>query len=738
MKQYAQKYLALNAAIGLGVISLGIQVVFIRLLLEVLQGNELFIGLALGIWLMGTSSGSILSSRLSQKQAVPNRIVFYVVPIFLLNYMLIKICPKLFHFIPGAPLPIASATLIILISLLPSSFICGALFPYLVKIIIKPGVLLPKQIARIYIYESIGSFLAAVMLNYFLFRYLSGFQALAICFLLFMICWSLPAFFNRKTRLPDKIGILAYLFIILLLIVAGTWGITRLNRIIYSPYQITRDHDTPYGNFKVMESGDQQVAYYQGKILYSTPDLQTVENRILIPLLNHPHPENVLIIGGNLAGYLPYLSKISSLKSVHYVEMDPALVRFQKEEITRQNPGNDLTLTFITSECRNYLSVSAHRYDIICLNEPEPSTLGLNRLYSETFFKLIRRHLKASGLYYFSIRSSENYINENLAIYIGILKNTLQREFAHVVILPGDENNFLCGSGASFGEFLSMWKERLAEYEIMPKYLTPTFMKYQLSEERMRAFEAQINRWQSTRHISDFNLNGYLAYFMTWSSLSGQKLTAVFKKLNESKILLVVSVCLALLAFRLFVMRVPSWLSLFNLFLVGAALIMLEVVLLYSYQVLFGTVYSGISIIFGLYLLGLAFGAGISTRQIIQAGARRLRITLLGMIAGCLILYLTGAFEWQIISSATVYNASRWMLYPSLIFFFGSMGGMYFAQVTSQYYTLHPSGNAGLTYGLDLGGAVLGALFSSVLLIPLMGIPGSLIFIGGILLLAMI
>ena len=161
--------------------------------------------------------------------------------------------------------------------------------------------------------------------------------------------------------------------------------------------------------------------------------------------------------------------------------------------------------------------------------------------------------------------------------------------------------------------------------------------------------------------------------------------------------------------------------------LVGGYSIALQIVFLLEYQILFGTVYSAMTIIFGLFMLGLAVGAaGLKLMINKFPGIQLARYGIAGFIILSLILFVPASLLPAYGFTDFLLVIVKWGLAPFLIFMNGFLTGGYFSLMTSQYYRLSPSSTAGITYGYDLAGSVVAAFVVSIILIPLFEIRGVL------------
>jgi spermidine synthase len=628
---------------------------------------------------------------------------------------------------------------IFICAILPTALLCGVLFPYITEqIFLLKKSTLSGSIARVYIWESIGSLVASLTLNFLLFHFFNSLQIILIFVFLFNLPYALwgrsgkSASFLRMTAIAVCSGIIFLFF-------TSSFILQNVHHFLHSPYSLLYERETPYGNIKLMKLEEQQVLMNQGIVEYTMPDPFNAEARTLVPILSHPAPQKLLLLGGNLSDYLPYLTKIKSLSSVVYVEKDPFLLQFQKKQLENQSGHHKLNLLFIQDDIRKFLGNTEEKFDVICLNQPEPTTLHLNRFYTVEFSEMVRNCLSSQGLYYFSIKSSENYLNPSLSRYIYLLQNTFQSTFQHVFIIPGDDNYFLVSETLQFYDLLQNWDNQLQKNHIMPDYFSAVYFKYRLSSERLASFSEQVKRWQYQEINTDFNLRGYVYHFSLWSKITAENFVAVFEFFQTYQHPVIAVFLLIFILLKTLFRKIEKYGLGFGLFMIGGISIALEVLILLEYQILFGTLYSGIAVIFGFFMLGLAAGAYWQENQKLKnITNKKFRAPIIGFLVVCVLLFLPIFIAKTINMSSLIFWGMRWMFIPAMIFLTGSLTGIYFSLTTRSYFIKYPDSFSGVTYGIDLAGGILSALFISTFLIPLLGITGLLLFLSLILLILLI
>jgi spermidine synthase len=168
----------------------------------------------------------------------------------------------------------------------------------------------------------------------------------------------------------------------------------------------------------------------------------------------------------------------------------------------------------------------------------------------------------------------------------------------------------------------------------------------------------------------------------------------------------------------------PNSVVAFNTGVCGAVLIVIEVVLVLVYQIIEGSVYKQMALIISLFMAGLAAGSAV-VRTLRGRGVYRLFMIQIGLAAYLGALYLL----FSIFPGSALENLghdSMLLLFSALAFVAGMFGGGQFCAAVE---SSEKARGAGL-YAADLIGASTGAIAGSLFLLPMLGIPKTLLTLG--------
>ncbi len=169
------------------------------------------------------------------------------------------------------------------------------------------------------------------------------------------------------------------------------------DRIIYS-------ETTPYQTL-VLTKGKEDIRLYIDRVIQfsSVDEYRYHEALVHIPMSLAPYKKQVLILGGGEALAAREVLKYNKLEQVNVVDIDPAIFELAKthphlkklNEHSMENPK----LISTPADAMVFLSESETLYDVIISDLPDPTNDNLSRLYSEEFYKLVKKRLTPNGIF---------------------------------------------------------------------------------------------------------------------------------------------------------------------------------------------------------------------------------------------------------------------------------------------------------------------------------------------------
>jgi len=478
----------------------------------------------------------------------------------------------------------------------------------------------------------------------------------------------------------------------------------------WAPLSLVESKDTAYGTLHVLKTEEQISLYSNSVPIYTFPDLASAEELAHFPLLHKPDAEKVLLIGGGSGEELRQILKYPHTQ-VDCVELNPEIIRmsfrFLPEEVLR--PFRSPRVHIFYEDGIAFLDKVTQKYDAILLNLPDPSSALINRFFTREFFLSAREKLHPDGIISFRVSSAENYISQELQDYLSSLYYTLKSVFPAVEIIPGDTNIFLASS-----RLPPLNAETLTE-GIRSLNLNNTFVIPELLSSRLNPL--RVSTLKDTILSGEKKLNHDLApisYFFNsvlWSKQFKSFESDFFSTLSRLSSFWLLDIPLILFVFILFVLGLKrtqkSTFYLTPLIVMGLTTLIVEIITIICFQTVHGFLYQKISLLFASFMMGLFVGAIFGQKMKIRFGH-------MIQIQSGLILLIT-------ISIFFIQKRPSEILFFVFLFFLGLCNGDLFI-VSNQLYFKEKK-NYGLGYGLDLMGSFVGAIATSAILIPLLGLP---------------
>ena len=119
-----------------------------------------------------------------------------------------------------------------------------------------------------------------------------------------------------------------------------------------------------------------------------------------LPLLFNPAPRDVLLVCYGVGSTLSGICAYPQVQQVDVVEISPQVV--EADVFFRDFNGgalDDPRVSMHIADGRNFLLSGTTRYDVITLEPPPPTHVGVVNLFSLEFYRLCRRRLSETGLF---------------------------------------------------------------------------------------------------------------------------------------------------------------------------------------------------------------------------------------------------------------------------------------------------------------------------------------------------
>ncbi|MDP2941655.1 MAG: spermine synthase, partial [Candidatus Omnitrophota bacterium] len=482
------------------------------------------------------------------------------------------------------------------------------------------------------------------------------------------------------------------------------------------------NRNSPYGNIALTAKAGQKTFFYNGATIITTPDPDTafVEEFGNFPLLFHPAPRQVLVVGAGAGGLLNEILKHPHVR-IDYAELDPLIIKMLKLypcELTERELS-DKRVNLINSDGRRFLHKTRIRYDLILIGLSQPSDLITNRLFTEEFFSLAKTRLNKNGIIALWLPGSLTYISKELRDLNACILNGLNARFVNTRVIPGDYNIILASDWQGLiGVTAAELSGRLAKLGIKTSLLNPAYLEYRLGEGWVKWFNQ--SQAQATQEINrDLQPFAVFQMLIFWNKQFSFRLARVLQALQGLNLKLILSAIavISILLLPIFRRR-PKFSIAYCIATTGFFGMLVNLLLIFSFQVFYGCLYYMLGLLIAVFMAGIASGSALITRSIDRLQSPvKLLIRLEVMIA-----LFTLALGWAL-TRFSGWVSSYWVFIP-LFFLPGFLLGLEFPLASRIY--LGNKGEVGATVGLlcaaDLLGGWVAGILGGIIFLPILGL----------------
>jgi len=688
----------------LGFYSIGGQVLLLRELVSSLNGDELFIGTALFGWLVSVAVGAYLGGRPRLKIGST---ALFMGGIILLPIMLIavRLSPLVVTDLVGEIIPFSSAAVISSIMMLPVGIISGWLFPS----ITREGPTPAGSIVKVYLLEGIGAFVGGAAILILVGGILSALQmAVAV---------GVIVLGGNLLSSPGRLVLRAILVTAgaLLLLIITHHAVKTLegceDRIKYGPYQVEMSFDTHYGHQTILSRNSTYTLLTDNTIEAAYPDLLTTENLLIPPLAYKPSARKVLFIGRAEFGLMQLAD---SLPDLSITALDPRQVLSPKIDEVIPFSGtvlriDDDPITFCSR------SQATNTYDIIIVNPGKLDSYKNSRLLTDRFLARAKSLLKSDGIVFLSTHyDTDRFITLEQRQVLSIIYNVFEHSFDYVTLWPGNMTLLFASDTPLLDMPYDSIITRLTHLSYKPQYISENYLPDRLNEFKMQRLLAAVTSSDEVNILDRPMLPHYQALYRAKANAFDREVISFI--LGKPGWL--VGIPLFIIAFFALSTTTRVKKKRFGLFLyftAGVTSLSLELISFYVYQSSAGSLYSEMAVLIGAFMLGLAFGAYYSIRM----DKKQLEYPALLMLLATTLIFLA-TFD---------HINPQALLFYHLFFLFvaATATGSLFVAATDRYYPGRAESNRGTGYACELIGSSVGALLSTTILLPVIGLQWLLI-----------
>ncbi|HEY0035465.1 MAG TPA: polyamine aminopropyltransferase, partial [Longimicrobium sp.] len=259
-------------------------------------------------------------------------------------------------------------------------------------------------VANVLTFDYLGALGASLLFPLVLVPYL-GMARSALLFGIINAAVALWSTWLFRDALPNRRRLQAGSVLVLALLVAGFAGAERITRAAESsmyadPVVLTRN--SPYQRIVLTAWRGDLRLFLNGHLQFSSRDEYRYHEALVHPgLAAHPSPKRVLVLGGGDGLAVREVLRYPGAQ-VTLVDLDGEMTRLFSEhrEMLKLNGGalRSPRVRVINADAFRWLAESSETFDFAVVDLPDPSNYAVGKLYTTTFYRLLRQHLNPGGM----------------------------------------------------------------------------------------------------------------------------------------------------------------------------------------------------------------------------------------------------------------------------------------------------------------------------------------------------
>ncbi|MBW2277734.1 MAG: hypothetical protein JRF63_09600, partial [Deltaproteobacteria bacterium] len=611
--------------LALGLYATLAQVTLMREGLTVAGGNELAVGLGFAAWLVCVGLGALAAAPLPRPLPAALAISVAAGPIAAVGMLILRSSRALMDLGAGVDPTIGQLSALLAVGLGLGGLTVGFSFTTTSRCLAGRA---RAQVSRLYIFEALGALTAGLLFTF----------ALAGCFAPLVTLGTASALLagagatlsrSAVARLIPGLAAASYLVLSILLLPAIDRDTQRAAYERLGAGQLETTAESAYGRLALGRSEDQYQLLSDGRIDYAFPDPWARAPLIHMALTQHPEPREVLLIGGGAPDILEAaLSHRPERVVLTYLdESIRELCRPFWPESTRR-AVEDPRVEVVRDDGRRFVSRTDREFDVVIVSARPPLSGQANRYHTVEFYSSVAEILAPGGSMTAIAPGGANVLAPEAARAAASALATASAVFPEVVLVPG--LRIAVHAAAEQGVISHDARELERRFEnrgITPAGFSARRFDPLLEPSRIEALHDQLSKWPAAINTDSRPL-AYMANLQLWErSLADRMSDPTWTGHAERWAWLWLVVPLALWATWRGVRLIrreqaPSADAVFSIATTGAAGMAAEIVVLYAFQAASGRLYTGLALLSGLFMAGLAAGAYLGHRLLTRRPGR--------------------------------------------------------------------------------------------------------------------
>ena len=392
-----------------GMFALGLEVLWTRMFAQVLQNSVYTFSTVLVVFLAALATGSAIANRLCRVRAAPARVLWMLLT---LSGLGVAATPFAFHhltaglttlstgdgWLPYVFSIFANTTLLLFV---PTALM-GAVFPYLLRAAEGSPAAPGAVIGRLGALNTAGGVVGALAAGFVLLGTIglwNSVRLIAAGYLVLALASAWRGWTTPRARLAPAAATLGALALLGTALDASRLSVVGVNADRGETLLAT--WEGPDGVVAVIErAGYRRIEMNNFYTLGGTGAIEPEQNQALLPLMTHPDPRRVFLLGLG-TGITAGAALRHPVERLLVCEIAPDVIAAAATYFNAASGGlfTDPRASVRACDARNHLLGTAERYDAIIADLFVPWRAGVGSLYSREHFEAARERLTAGGLF---------------------------------------------------------------------------------------------------------------------------------------------------------------------------------------------------------------------------------------------------------------------------------------------------------------------------------------------------
>ncbi|MTI68548.1 MAG: polyamine aminopropyltransferase [Firmicutes bacterium] len=304
--------------------------------------------------------------------------------------------------------------LVMYITIIIIGILVGLEIPIITRIIESEENNLRLTIANVLSFDYIGALLGSILFPIILLPNLGQIRtAFLVGFINILVANLVIYKYKDYIKNIKLMKVSAFIFALLIIIgfFTGNYTGSIIEDNLYRDKIIYRQQ-TKYQKMIITKHRDDLRMFLNGNIQFSSLDEYRYHEALVHPAMSlSKNKENILILGGGDGLAAREILKYDEVKDIDLVDLDKEVTSFCSNNplITKLNNNslNNKKVNIYNEDAFKYLENSKELFDVIIVDLPDPNNESLNKLYTNIFYRLIKKHLRKGGMV--SIQSTSPY-----------------------------------------------------------------------------------------------------------------------------------------------------------------------------------------------------------------------------------------------------------------------------------------------------------------------------------------